>query len=257
MKAIEKYAKRGEHCDVMKALTLLTKAYISLCGISLGCRTVVYCAAECWQEKLAWLDLPLSELARKEPFVNLMPHISEEYVQEEYDKYDITALEHEDLLNICNQMIREKQFDKSTLEVISWGILKVTEDKELLSQEIEVTAPDGTLLTGTLQVQDCSKTMLIMNEPYHDLRVGKYELVRDARELLLAGYMDYQRLHQLEKELKALYPDYLDRLSKLEKDSAWQKYRIYREIYGKLLDDMVLVCVDTLIEKLFGLKINR
>lgn len=54
MKTIEKYAIRGEQCDVMKALTLLTKAYISLCGISLGCRTVVYCAAESWQERLAW-----------------------------------------------------------------------------------------------------------------------------------------------------------------------------------------------------------
>jgi hypothetical protein len=48
MKIIEKYAIRGEQCDVMKALTLLTKAYISLCGISLGGRTVVYCAAEIW-----------------------------------------------------------------------------------------------------------------------------------------------------------------------------------------------------------------
>ena len=83
MKVIERYAKRGEKCEVMKALTLLTKAYISLCGISLGCRTVVYCAAESWQERLAWLDLPLSEMARKEPFVNLMPHICEEYVPED------------------------------------------------------------------------------------------------------------------------------------------------------------------------------
>jgi hypothetical protein len=257
MKTIERYAKRGVQCDVMKALTLLTKAYISLCGISLGCRTVVYCAAESWQERLAWLDLPLSEMARKESFVNLMPHISEEYVPEEYDKYDIASLQHEDLLNICSQMIREKQFDKTTLEVISWGSLKVTEDKELLSKRIEVTAPDGTSLTGTLQIQDCSKTLLIMNEPYHDLCVAKYELVRDARELLLTAYMDYQRLHQLEKELRALYPDYLDRLSKLEKDSAWEKYRIYRDIYGKLLDDMVLVGVDTLIEEFFGLRINR
>ena len=47
-KLIEKYAVRGEQCDVMKALTLLTQAYISQCGISLGCWTVVYCAAEPW-----------------------------------------------------------------------------------------------------------------------------------------------------------------------------------------------------------------
>ena len=41
-KVIEEYAKRGEQCDVMKALTLLTQAYISQCGISIGCRTVGY-----------------------------------------------------------------------------------------------------------------------------------------------------------------------------------------------------------------------
>lgn len=241
----------------MKALTLLTEAYVDLCGISLGYRTVVYCAAEAWLEKLAWLDLPLSKMARKEPFVHLMPHISKKYVAEKYDEYDIAPVEDASLIVICNQMIREKALDKTTLEVTSWGILNSTEEEKFLSQEIEVKTPDGTLLTGTLQIQDCSKTMLIMNEPYQDLCVAKYELVRDARELLLAAYMDYQRLHQLEKELRALYPDYLDRLSKLEKDSAWEKYRIYRDIYGKLLDDMVLVGVDTLIEEFFGLRINR
>ena len=118
-KDINEYAKRGEQCDVMKALTLLTKAYISMCGISLGCRTVVYCAAEPWKERLAWLDMPLSEMARKEPFVHLMPHISNEYIPEEYDEYDITAMEEEELLSVCNQMISNMEIDKTTLEVIA------------------------------------------------------------------------------------------------------------------------------------------
>ena len=61
---IESYAKRAENHDVMDALVLLTKAYIDQCGISLGYRTVIYCAAEQWLERLAWLDLPLSEMAR-------------------------------------------------------------------------------------------------------------------------------------------------------------------------------------------------
>jgi hypothetical protein len=45
-KVLEDYAKRGAQCDVMKALALLTQAYVSMCGISLGNRTAVYCAAE-------------------------------------------------------------------------------------------------------------------------------------------------------------------------------------------------------------------
>jgi len=254
-KVIEEYAKRGEQCDVMKALTLLTQAYVCMCGISLGNRTVIYCAAEPWQEKLAWMDLPLSEKARKDPFVHLMPHISKEYVPEEYDDYDITAMNEEELLSVCNQMIRYKEFDETTMEVISYGILKAIEEEQEFTKEIETTAPDGTLLKGILKEQKCSGTWLIMTEPYVDLSALRCELVRDARELLLSAYSDYQRLHQLENEIRALYPVYLERISKLEKDSPWAKHCIYEETYGKLLGDMVLVQTNKLIEEWFGLRI--
>ena len=86
MKTVEEYAKAGEHHDVTDALTLLTKAYISQCGISLGTRTVIYCAAEAWQERLACLDLLLSKKARKEPFINLMPLITDEYDPDKSDR---------------------------------------------------------------------------------------------------------------------------------------------------------------------------
>ena len=254
---IEEYAERGEQCDIIKALTLLTKAYISMCGLSLGNRTVIYCAAEPWQEKLAWLDLALSEMARKEPFVHLMPHVSKDYVPEEYDDYDITAMEHEELLSVCNQMIRYKEFDETTLEVISWGILKATEQKQELSKEIETTAPDGTLLKGVLNEQRLGATWLIMTEPYVDLSVLKCELVRDARELLLSAYSDYQRLHQFENEIRALYPVYIDRINKLEKKSAWKEHRIFDEVYGKLLKDSVLVSPKRLFNEWFGLKFEN
>ena len=254
-KDIKEYAKQGDQCDIMEALALLTQAYISMCGISLGCRTVVYCAAEPWQERLAWLDLPLSEMARKGPFVHLMPHISNEYIPEEYDEYDITAMENEELLSVCNQMISNKEFDKTTLEVISWGILMAIEEEQELSKEIEATAPDGTLLKGVLKKQKCSSTWLIMTEPYTDLLASSCELVRDARELLLQAYSDYQRLHQLEGEIRALYLVYLEKLRKLEKDSPWEKHCVYMDVYSKLLDDLVLVQTNKLIEEWFGLKI--
>ncbi len=257
MKVIEEYAKRGEKCDVMKALTLLTKAYISQCGISLGNRTVVYNAADPWMEKLAWLDLPLSEMARKEPFVHLMPHITKEYVPEEYDDYDITAMEDDELLKVCNQIIRSKEFDETTLEVIAWGLLKATEDEELLAQEIEVTSQDGTQLKGILEMQDRRHTWVTMTEPYNGLNAAKHELVRDARELLQATYSDYQRLHQMESEIRALYPTYLEEISKLDKDSAWEKHCVFEDTYGKLLDGFVIGPLDKLIEERFGLKFFR
>jgi hypothetical protein len=203
-KVIEEYAKRGAQCDVMKALTLLTQAYISQCGIRLGLRTVIYCAAEPWQERLAWLDLPLSAMARKEPFVHLMPHITSEYAPDEYDDYDITAIENDELLRICLQEIKIKEFDETTLEVICWGILKATEDEQWLSEEIEAIAPDGTMLKGVLERQNCGGTWMTMSSPYNDLSILKHELVRNPRELLLAGYNDYHRLRQMESEIRAL-----------------------------------------------------
>lgn len=254
MKTIEKYAIRGEQCDVMKALTLLTEAYVDMCGISLGYRTVLYCAAEGWQEKLAWLDLPLSELARKEPFVHLMPHISKKYVAEEYDEYDIAPLQDAELLNICTQMIRTKEFDQTTLEVMSWGILKSFEEEKLLSQEIEVTAPDGTLLQGILNKQNCSGTMVLMIKPYSDIGLSKYELVRDPRELLVDGYNDYNKLLKMEDQIRALYPQYLNRLKECQ--TRWERHCAFDEVYGNLFDDMILYPY-SLIKNLFGLDIRR
>jgi hypothetical protein len=254
MKSIERYAKRGEQCDVMKALTLLTKAYINQCGVSLGCRTVIYCAAEGWQERLAWLDLPLSEIARKEPFVNLMPHISKEYVPEKYDEYDIAPLQDAELLNICTYMIRAKEFDQTTLEVMSWGIVKSIEEEKFLSQEIGVTAPDGTFLQGILIKQKCSGTWVLMIKPYCDIEISKSELVRDPRELLVDGYNDYNKLLKMEDQIRALYPQYLNRLKECQ--TRWERHCAFDEVYGNLFDDMILYPY-SLIKNMFGLDIRR
>ena len=254
-KVIEDYAKRGAQCDIMKALTLLTQAYISQCGISLGVRTLIYCASEPWQERLAWLDLPLSEMARKEPFVHLMPHITSEYDPEEYDDYDITAIENDELLRICLQEIKIKEFDNTTLDVISWGILKATEDEQWLSEEIEAKVPDGTMLKGILERQNCGGTWMTMSSPYNELSILKHELVRNPQELLLAGYNDYQRLRQMESKVRELYSVYLERISKLEKNSAWARHCVYRDVYGKLFEGMVLM-EESLIKDWWGLVIE-
>lgn len=254
MKTIEKYAKRGEQRDVMKALTLLTEAYVDMCGISLGYRTVLYCAAEAWLERLAWLDLPLSKMARKEPFVHLMPHISKKYVTEEYDEYDIAPLQDAELLNIGSHMIRAKEFDQATLEVMSWGILKSIEEEKSLSQEIGVTAPDGTFLQGILIKQKCSGTWVLMIKPYCDIEISKSELVRDPRELLVDGYNDYNKLLKMEDQIRALYPQYLNRLKECQ--TRWERHCAFDEVYGNLFDDMILYPY-SLIKNLFGLDIRR
>ena len=49
----EQFANEGKCIDATSALILLTKAYISQYGVSLGNRSVVYSAAQEWQAKLA------------------------------------------------------------------------------------------------------------------------------------------------------------------------------------------------------------
>ena len=253
-KAIEILAKRGEKYDVMEALTLLTKAYIDMCGLSLGSRTVVYCAAEAWQERLAWLDLPLSEMARKEPFVHLMPHISSDYDPEEYDDYDISGMCKEELLDVCNQIVWDKEFDVPTLEVLCWGILKATEEEKELAQEIEATAPDGALLKGVLTKQKCSGTWMTMISPYVDIHALKVELVRDPKELLVSAYNDYRRLSEQEDEIRSLYSTYQMELQKFEKKSAWKEHKLFEKIFGEILNDTVLVSPKQLFDEWFGIK---
>ena len=257
MKTIEEYARLGEQHDVMQALELLTKAYVSMCGISLGFRTVVYCAAEAWMERLAWMDLPLSEKARKEPLINLMPYITSEYDPEDYDCYDIAGMDEKELLAACQQIIREKAFDEDTLEVLCWGVLKASEEMSpemtVLSKEIETTAPDGTCLKGVLMRQSLGATWVEMTSPYEGVNIDKIELVCDARELLIEGYEDYLRLHNKEHEIREIYPKYQDELRKLEKASGYKKFRVFHDVYEDILNDTILSFPEKLFHDWFDL----
>ena len=252
MKTIKEYAKIGEHHDVMDALLLLTKAYVSQCGISLGNRTVIYCAAEAWQERLAWLDLPLSEMARKEPFVNLMPLITSDYDSEIYDKYDIAGMDKDELLSACDMIVRDKEFDEVTNEVLCWGLLKTVEEERKLEVEIETVASDGTLLKGILTQQNIVDTSVTMVSPYDDIVLSKCELLRDAREMMSKGYDDYQRLRAMEAEVKALYPKYQEELANAE--SRREKWIAFKKVYGGLIGKTAIIAPEKLFRKWFGLE---
>ena len=129
------------------------------------------------------------------------------------------------------------------------GVLKAVEvlDKPFLLKEIEATASDGTHLKGVLMEQESRHTWVEITSPYENVSISKYELIRDARELLVAGYEDYLRLHNMESEIRALYPKYKRELQKHENDSAYKKDRIFDDIYNTLIGDTVL----TFPEKLF------
>lgn len=256
---IGNYLGKGAEIEVMEALRLLTEAYIQECGISLGYRTVVYNAAEEWQERLAGMDLPLSEMARKEPFINLMPHISKEYIPERYDKYDITGMSDEEMIDCCREIVEEQEFDENTLAVLCWGIQHRINREKFQPVMIEATAPDGTYLKGMLLHQRLAHTSITMLEPFKDtlLRVG--ELERDPKRLLIQGYQDYMGLLGKEDDIRRLYPTYQKELEKaiVAGESTWKKRNIFRNVYGSLIGELTLADISGILESRFGLKFFR
>lgn len=240
IKAIEKLAKRGEQHDIMDALRLLTEAYISMCGISAGCRTVIFYAAQTFQERLAWQDLPLSELARKSGLTDFMPYITSDYDPEIYDRYDIAVMDNKELLSCCQQIVDEEDFDEPTTEVLCWGLLKATEEKEELSQEIETVASDGTIIKSDHYSQNCGSTFVTISFPHH-FCVSKKELVRNIDDLLIEAYNDYQRLRNMENEVRTLYPQYQEELAKCKDAGEWQKRCAFRDVYSPIISGAIIV----------------
>ena len=240
IKTIEKLAKRGEQHEIMDALRLLTEVYINMYGISAGCRTVIFYAAEAWQERLAWLDLPLSEIARKNGLIEFMPYINSEYDPEIYDRYDIAAMDNEELLACCQQIVDEEDFDEPTTEVLCWGLLKATEEKEKVSQEIEATASDGTVIKSDYYSQSCGSTFLAITYPYY-FYVSKNEMVQDLKGLMIEAYTDYQRLHNMENDIRALYPQYQAELAKCKDASEWDKRCAFRDVYSAIISTSIIV----------------
>jgi len=252
-KTFEQYADAGAAHDVMDALILLVKAYISQCGASMGYRTVVYYAAERWQEKLAWLDLPLSDMARKESLVKLMPLITPDYIAEYYDEYDITGLSNEELKEYCNEIVQHHEFNEPTLEVLCWGINDyLASPDENLNIEIETVADDGTILKGTVLEQNCSETSIELNS-CHDLYASVPELVVDARELLLAAHNDYKRLIQSRELAEQLYEEYKIALCQSTETSCWELTKIFDSIFINLLPGSV-IGLKSALKDLFGME---
>lgn len=235
---ISELAKRGEQYDVMHALRLLTNAYIDMCGISLGCRTVVFYAAEEWQEKLAWTDLPLSEIARKNGLIDFMSYITSDFDPDVYNQYDIAVMDHEELLTCCQQIVDKKDFDEHTIEVLCWGLIKAT-GKKRKSKEIEAVTQNGTILKGKLAAQHCGYTSLRMTNPYK-VYAFKMDLVREPKELLIEANNDIQRLSGMEKEVRALYPKFQEELEKCKNGKPREKYRIFHNTYDSIITHTVI-----------------
>ena len=251
-RTIKNFSERGAETDVMEALLLLTRAYIQECGISMGNRTVVYNAADAWLEKLAWLDLPLSAMARTEPFVKIMPYITEEYSPEDYDEYDIIGMNDDELLRCCSEIIYDREFDEKTLEVLCWGIRQCVTHKNFTPAAVEATASDGTPLKGLLTSQNLHGTYLTMLEPYKDLSIRVLGLERSPEALLIRGYLDYNDLLGKEAELRVLYSRYQFEYGRsiARNESKWERWHLFYDVFGAIIGDSTLAMPEDVLSKL-------
>lgn len=253
MRTFDEYVQSGAKLDAMTALSLLTKAYVSQCGISLGNRTVVYCAAEVWQLKLAFTDLPLSAMARKLYLFELMPHLSSDYIPEVHDDYDIAGLNNAELREYCEAILQDKEFDEATNEALCWGIAEVCKNEKFIPKPVSTIADDGTPLAGLLTQQDLARTYITMEQPYA-LQGGRSELVLNPEFILKQMYNEYQRLMSLEDEIRKLYEEYKRRYLELDHKSTRLKYGLFYDIYDPLIGDTYLFSPQALLLQCFGLE---
>lgn len=253
MRSFEEYAQSGAKLDVMTALSLLTKAYVSQCGISFGNRTVVYCSAEVWQLKLAFMDLPLSEMARKLYLFELMPHLCSNYIPEEHDDYDIAGLNDAELREYCEEILKDKDFDEATNEALCWGIAQVCKEEKFIPKPVSTIADDGTPLIGPLTKQGLAGTYITMDHPYV-LRGGRFELVLNPELIIKQMYNEYQRLKSQEDEIRKLYEEYKSRYLKLDHSKKRQKYSLFYDVYEPLFGDTCLFSPQKLLHQWFGLE---
>lgn len=254
----EQYAEQGKHFDAITALSLLTKAYISQCGISLTVRTVVYCAAEQWQELLAWEDSDLAVKARRLLLFQLMPLLTDEYDPDIYDEYDIDGLSVDEMYHYTLSIIADEEFDEETNKVLCRGIKILMEPEEFQPYNIEKTITDSLgntiVLFGIVKSQCVSNTSVEMLLPFQiDGFMG--ELIKDASVLLEVIYRQYLLILSKESEIRAAYSSCLDLIT----SSSYNRHRrrrIVRQVFYSLFDEEIVVDIEEIVEREFGLKIT-
>ena len=262
MRSIEDLAKRGEHHDIMDALKILIDVYMTQCGKNWERQVVCYYAADAWLKKLALVDLPLSEMARKNVLKDMMPFLNNEYDPCIFNKYGsvqkVEAMDSAELKLCCQQMIEEDYLDEAIKEVLCWGLLDYLSETSF--EEIKTVAPDGTLLEGVVYIQDCGHTSLDMYISTSDdaIMVSKDELVRDVEGLLVEAYNDYHRLQKMENEARALYPKYLEEIEKVKEAPDCVKDEVFKRTYHSIVSESVIDPEEImwLLDDWFGLKFH-
>ena len=255
----EQFANEGKCIDATSALILLTKAYISQCGVSLGNRSVVYSAAQEWQEKLAWEESDLAVKARKLDLFELMPLLTKEYDPNVHDKYGIDGLSKNKLYQYTLSILEDEEFDEETNQVLCYGVKMSLEEKPIFQPyKIEKKIIDSTgreiVLSGIVDMQSTNWTTVKMLSPYQ-ISGLKPELIKDTEGFLEKMYNQYLLILSKEKEIRSLYPTYIDELKHSNRHSFGTS-RQMKQVFSSLFDEELVIDLHTVIEHEFGLSIN-
>ncbi len=130
----EKYAKEGENMEALKALKMLTKAYIKDFKIELEwelskeIRTSVYSAAEVWlYDRLPKQDNnPFTEEEINGTLAELMPRIYKRYGFQFYGSMTICGgLSPQQIKERCLFTIKEKLYGSETLSAFCWAVNQI------------------------------------------------------------------------------------------------------------------------------------
>lgn len=129
--AFLKVAELGAKMDTMYALNLLCDAYIDMCGVSAGSRTVYHRAGEGWKKKLGESKHELALDARNHSLTDLFSHINKRYIAEEYNEYDILPISEQQCVDIAEELMIENGDNEELAKALCAGIIfsNETEDK--------------------------------------------------------------------------------------------------------------------------------
>ena len=127
-----KVAELGAKMDTMYALHLLCDAYIDMCGVSAGSRTVYHRAGDGWKKKLGESKHELALDARNHSLTDLFSYINKRYIAEEYNEYDILPISEQQCVEIAEELLRENGDNEELAKALCAGIVFSNETEDLL-----------------------------------------------------------------------------------------------------------------------------
>jgi len=115
------YVHKAEGMDSLRAMILLTKAFMNYMYVSAGYRSMAYYAGWAWLKEFNKTDHPLTAQTRDMAFCEVMPLICTDYSQEEYDELDVIRINPNDEKRLLSEMMNE--LDEETACVLCKGYL--------------------------------------------------------------------------------------------------------------------------------------